>query len=86
MSVFTDSEIDAVYQLVQDALGASDLSREELKTDAQWTSHQTLDIIFGAESIFGIQFSSEQMETIDGVEALLVALASSRAFAEQAQA
>ena len=74
----SSSEIDAVHRLAREALGLPDLSREEL-AGHQWTSHQTLDIIFAVEDMFAIQFSSEQMETIDCSDALLVAIQAARA-------
>jgi acyl carrier protein len=72
-------EIDAVAQLIRDALEAPTLSLDDLQDPARpWTSHQTLDIIFGAEQALGVQFSSEQMETVQSFATLVAAIESVR--------
>ena len=79
MSAIFDSEIEAAVNLVRDTLGVLSLAPAEAPPgQQQWTSHQTLDIIFGAESIFGVQFSSEQMEEIQSIETLLSAVKAAR--------
>lgn len=69
----TPQQVDIVADLVREALAAPSLRVEDMSS-VKWTSHQTLDIIFGAEQQFGVEFSSEQMETIENFESLLKAL------------
>lgn len=69
----TPQQIDTVADLVRQALETPTLRLEDMAS-AKWTSHQTLDIIFGAEQKFGVEFSNLQMESVESFETLLKAL------------
>lgn len=70
----------ALYELVRETLESPRLLQEEiLRAVGLWKSHQTLHILFGAEEICDVQFSSQQMENVDGFETLLTAISETRA-------
>ena len=80
MNDLSPAESQALITLLREALGRPELSFAQAGADNQkWDSHQTLHVIFGAEEIFGVQFGSEQMERIDGVDTLLAEISAARA-------
>ena len=79
MSMLTNREVGAVVDLVREVLGdpRSGLAPQGERL-GRWKSFQTLDIIFGVEHAFNLQFTSEGMETIEDLATLLTAIAAAR--------
>jgi len=79
ITMLTNRDVGAVVDLVRDVLGDP---RSELAPHGErlgrWKSFQTLDIIFGVEQAFNLQFTSEEMETIEDLDTLLNAMAVAR--------
>lgn len=72
MSGVDSNRMLALIDLVREALDDPKLSEPEVwDRERRWDSHQTLHIIFGAEQIFGVEFTSEQMERVEGFGELL---------------
>ncbi|HVY85830.1 MAG TPA: hypothetical protein VG943_11895 [Caulobacterales bacterium] len=73
-------DIVSLVQMVRDVLKRPDLSEDEIVSAVgAWSSHETLDILFGAEELCGVHFSSAEMESVEGFDALLKAIANARA-------
>jgi hypothetical protein len=85
MNGFDTKDIDiknkgALISLVREALDDPTLTEAQVwDRGRRWDSHQTLHILFGAEQIFGVEFTSEQMERVEGVEGLLAEIDASLA-------
>src|SRR5262245_53104951 len=79
MELLPLEEIFALVELVRQALEMPGLRQEDVPQSAGvWNSHETLHILFGAEEICAVQFSSTQMENVDGFETLVKAIADAR--------